>query len=59
LKGGGNYAVEMVTLEGLNHLFHECESGTMSEYVTIQETFNPKALKVIGDWIEERVTLVK
>ena len=43
-------------LEGLNHLFQECETGSMSEYVTIQETFNPWRLKTIGDWIVGRTT---
>ena len=29
----------------------ECETGAPSEYATIEETFSPTALKVIGDWI--------
>jgi hypothetical protein len=48
-----------VTLEGLNHLFQECETGAMDEYLTIEETWNPVALKRIGDWIDAHVTLIK
>jgi len=31
-----------------------CETGAMSEYADIQETFNPQALKEIGDWIQSK-----
>ena len=27
------------------------QTGSINEYVTIQETFDPAALKVIGEWI--------
>ncbi len=35
LTEGGNQVFEIVELEGLNHLFQTCETGTMSEYFTI------------------------
>jgi len=57
LKEGGNKDFEIVKLDGLNHLFQMSETGGMSEYVTIQETMNPKALKKIGDWITTRTSL--
>jgi hypothetical protein len=38
-------------LPGLNHLFQTAKTGAPSEYQTIEETFSPAALKVIGDWI--------
>jgi hypothetical protein len=40
-----------VELPGLNHLFQKCGSCTLQEYSTIQETFSPAALEVMGDWI--------
>ncbi|MGA7162271.1 MAG: alpha/beta fold hydrolase [Bacteroidota bacterium] len=40
-------------LPGLNHLFQKAETGTPVEYSRIEETINPGALKVIGDWVEE------
>jgi hypothetical protein len=59
LTEGGNKDFEMIEIEGLNHLFQKCETGSLGEYVTIQETFNPLALKTIGDWISKRITPVK
>jgi len=56
LTEGGNEDLEMVELEGLNHLFQESETGSMNEYVKIQETFNPLALERIGDWFIHRVS---
>ena len=58
LQQGGNKDFELVTLEGLNHLFQKCETGSLSEYITIQETWNPEALKRIGDWVENHTTAV-
>lgn len=53
---GGNKDFEMIELEGLNHMFQNCETGAMGEYVSIQETFNPIALARIGDWIVKHTT---
>jgi fermentation-respiration switch protein FrsA (DUF1100 family) len=55
LREGGNDDVTIVRLDGLNHLFQTAETGAPSEYATIEETFSPAALKVIGDWILEQV----
>lgn len=52
LAMGGNTAVVMRELSGLNHLFQAAETGLPEEYKTIAETFSPKALAVIGDWIQ-------
>ena len=51
LRQGGNQDVTVVELEGLNHLFQTAETGAPSEYATIEETFSPNALAVIGNWI--------
>jgi fermentation-respiration switch protein FrsA (DUF1100 family) len=51
LKSGGNDRVTTRELPGLNHLFQPCNTGAPSEYATIEETFSPAALRVIGDWI--------
>jgi hypothetical protein len=59
LLEGGNKDFEVVTIEGLNHLFQECETGSMNEYITIQETWNLEAMNLIGDWIARHTTLVK
>lgn len=41
-------------LPGLNHLFQTAGTGAPSEYVEIEETFAPSALKTVTDWISER-----
>ena len=51
LKAGGNPDVTIVRLPKLNHLFQTSEIGTPGEYLRIEETFAPVALKTIGDWI--------
>ncbi len=51
VREGGNDAVTIVELEGLNHLFQTAQTGSPNEYSTIEETFSPTALAVIGDWI--------
>ena len=42
---------QVILMDGLNHLFQPCETGSVSEYPQIEQTFAPEALKVIGDWV--------
>ena len=51
LKSSGNKSVKTVSMPGLNHLFQHCKTGLPSEYIQIEETFSPEALKIIVDWI--------
>ncbi|MDR0371571.1 MAG: alpha/beta hydrolase [Prevotellaceae bacterium] len=51
LKKGGNPSVTIAELPNLNHLFQTAETGTLSEYVTIEETISPEVLALIADWI--------
>ncbi len=55
LVGGGNQNFTVRQLAGLNHLLQKCRTGSPSEYAQIEETMSPEALRVIGDWIHERV----
>lgn len=55
LKRAGNEKVTLRELPGLNHLFQESATGSPSEYSAIEETFSPKALAVISDWISLQV----
>jgi len=50
-----NNDVIVIEIEGLNHLFQEAGTGLPAEYSKIEETFSPKALKIITDWILKRV----
>ena len=51
-KASGNKNATAKILPGLNHLFQKAETGAPREYAEIEETINPEALKMIGDWIE-------
>ena len=51
LKTGGNRDVTVQELLGLNHLFQTAATGSTAEYGTIEETFAPAALQVVGAWI--------
>ncbi|MDR1644931.1 MAG: alpha/beta fold hydrolase [Tannerellaceae bacterium] len=51
LLRGGNHAVTVKELPGLNHLFQECTTGLPSEYATIEQTFSPVALNEILSWL--------
>lgn len=53
LRAGGNKRFKIIALPGLNHLFQQCQTGAVSEYAQVEETFNPQALKIISDWILE------
>lgn len=54
-KNSENTNVEIKELEGLNHLFQECETGATSEYATIEQTISPIALEEILNWINNQV----
>jgi len=49
-----NPDAQVIELKGLNHLFQNAETGRIDEYVQIEETFDPKALRLICDWIAKR-----
>jgi hypothetical protein len=41
-------------LPGLNHLFQQAETGLPTEYMQIEQTFDPAALDLMSRWILER-----
>lgn len=51
---GGNPDATTRLLPGLNHLFQRAETGSPTEYATIEETMDPVALEAVGDWILKR-----
>ncbi len=55
LKSGGNRDYTIKEIPNLNHLFQTAQTGLPSEYVKIEETISPVALKIISDWILEQV----
>lgn len=54
LKIGGNKQFETKKMEGLNHLFQECKTGSPSEYAAIDQTLSPAFLNEILRWIKTR-----
>ncbi len=54
LVRGGNDDVTVRVLSNLNHLFQEADTGSPSEYPTIEQTMSPTALEAVSDWISER-----
>lgn len=52
LKSGGNKNYKICSLPGLNHLFQPAKTGAVSEYATIDTTFDPAAMEVIASWIK-------
>ena len=49
-----NKDVTIKEFKDLNHLFQTSETGALSEYAEIEETFAPVALNYISSWINER-----
>lgn len=56
LKDGGNKDYTTVVLPKLNHLLQTSQTGALSEYGEIQETFAPIALETITNWIVKHTT---
>ena len=55
LEKGGNKKATLKELPTLNHLFQESNTGSPSEYAEIEQTFSPKALEEIKNWINAQV----
>lgn len=53
LQTAKNTNFQCVLLPNLNHLFQNCETGAISEYIQIEETFAPEAMDLIFDFIEK------
>lgn len=52
-----NTSVNVIKAEaGLNHLFQHCQTGEVSEYKEIEETFSPEVLTEMIAWLHLRVS---
>src|ERR1043165_8925812 len=54
LKAGGNQDVTVRAFPNLNPLFQTSPTGLLSEYIQIEETISPEALKTVTEWILSR-----
>jgi pimeloyl-ACP methyl ester carboxylesterase len=41
-------------LEGANHLFQQCESCSLAEYASLEQTLDPQLMKSVTSWILEQ-----
>ena len=57
LETSGHADFRIVELAGLNHLFQTCTTGLPYEYPAIEETFAPRALQTIGEWVDARFSV--
>jgi len=55
LTKGGNKNFTTKEFPGLNHLFQECTTGSPEEYAKIEQTFSPKVLQYITNWIKSQI----
>ncbi len=55
LEKARNKDFKIIEMEGLNHMFQESETGSISEYSTIEQTFSPLALNEITRWIKNHI----
>jgi len=46
---------DIIEIPGLNHLFQTCIKCSPSEYNDLEETFSPKALEIMGSWLQKNV----
>jgi len=57
VRKGGNRKVKTVAMPGLNHLFQQAETGAITEYAAIEETFSPAALELMTSWIRKTIKI--
>lgn len=55
LERGGNSDFLTTAWPKLNHLFQHAETGLVTEYGKIEETFAPQVLEQMTDWIQKRI----
>lgn len=52
LERGGNRNYTIKSYPGLNHLFQECETGSVREYGEIEQTISPQFLSDMTSWLK-------
>jgi hypothetical protein len=56
LRLAKNNHYDLQILNGLNHLFQNCSTGSPSEYDKLEETFSVEALNIMSEWILRETT---
>ncbi|MEO5942510.1 MAG: alpha/beta hydrolase [Ferruginibacter sp.] len=55
LKKSSSPKYDVIEIPGLNHLFQTCIKCSPDEYGDLEETFSPKALEIIGTWLDKNI----
>jgi pimeloyl-ACP methyl ester carboxylesterase len=55
LKKSKSPKYDVIEIPGLNHLFQTCIKCSPDEYGDLEESFSPKALDIIGNWLDKNV----
>lgn len=53
LRKSKSKSYEVKELEGLNHLFQECKTCTISEYGQLEQTISPSLLEIVTKWMRK------
>ncbi|MFN5417128.1 MAG: alpha/beta hydrolase family protein [Flavobacteriia bacterium] len=53
VKETNNKNVYTYLMPDLNHLMQHCETGSVNEYIKIEETFSEEVMKIMADWIKD------
>jgi uncharacterized protein len=53
LEEGDNHNYKSKIFPKMNHLFQETENGSPAEYSRIKETFSPKVMQLVVEWMNE------
>jgi hypothetical protein len=51
MAGNADFAITL--LPGLNHLFQSCQTCSVTEYASLEETISPSALDVLTGWVQK------
>lgn len=58
LKKSGNNDYTLKTIPKANHGFQGAKTGSPSEYMSLEKKFAPGFLKIMSDWVLQRVDIV-
>ncbi|MHC4098836.1 MAG: alpha/beta hydrolase family protein [Planctomycetota bacterium] len=58
LKKSGNNNYTLKTIPKANHVFQEANTGSPSEYMSLEKKFVPGFLEFMSDWVLKRVDIV-
>lgn len=58
LKKGAARSYKTMMVPGVNHLFQQCTTCNIQEYMQLEETFSEKTLNTMGEWLKSIISPV-